>query len=542
MKKSRILAILLCCVLLLGVAACGGSDSGGGGGGGGTADTPAGGSDTGGGGGGDSGAAAATGRDTLNVAVTGDMGTLNYTTVTGDYAQVLDTVFEPLWKVTFTGERIYLLAESYEVHDSRHWTIKLKPGITFSNGNPFTASDFIFSAELARDIGGIASAGRIQDFDWDNFKAVDDLTIDMRWTTDRSENIFFEIIAVLPMFDEESYDDARAAVNPIGTGPYVVTDYTINSHCFLERREDYWGEMPSIKYLNFRVLNEPAQRVNALVTGDIDIAQITSHDVDYVKGIDGFDVLDRFTATWAAMRFNIVQGRLFHNEDARRAVVHALNRQAMLDVVYGGFGEVLNGPMTRVCLDYSPSFDFTDDTYTVGYNLDVAKQHAERAGIAGDEVVIITNGTPEHVRIAEMMLNMLDQIGLVVQINNYDVASYTDVSRNPEMYDIAITRDFAPTLFYGGGLTNTIRYSTIFTAPGSWEEAETFADWGVNVFFATNIDQRQEITQRIVELVTGKVLLFPLVDYFQSTAFATDLPTPFTYSQGSVLQFNLSLR
>ena len=549
---KRLLALLVCCLMLFTLFACGKDNTATNSNSPGVSQQPttSGGSQPSSSGSSDSGSSqpssdggsevVSSGRDTLNVAVTGDMGTLNPAVVTGDYYQVLMCIFEPLWDVTFDGEIIPRLGEGYEVHNSRQWTIHLKEGITFSNGNPFTAEDFMFSAELAR-VSGIASAGRIQDFDWDNYSIIDDYTIDMRWTTDRSENIFREIIAVLPMLDAESFEEANASIHPIGTGPYVSKEYVVNSHSFLERRDDYWGNLPSVKYLNFRVLAEPSQRVNALATGEIDIAAISAYDTDYVKGLAGINVRERLSARWASVGFNIVPGRLFNDINARRAVAHAIDRQAILTAVYAGLGEIMNGPMTRVCLDYQPQYDNMDDTYSIGYNLDLAKEYADKASLAGKEIVLITNGTTEHVRIAEVILNMLAQIGITVQINNYDAASFTDVARDPTMFDMQIMQGFAPTLFYGGGLTNTIRYSPIFTTPGSWSDAETFPEYAVNVFYATSKEERTEITSSIIKAVTENVLIYAMVDFYAMTAFTDDLPDPYTYSQGSILLHSHSL-
>ena len=271
MKKSRIFAILLCIALLVGVAACGGNTNNGGGASsspstGGSSPSASGSSpsadgasspSTGGSQPSDGGAAVA-GDDTLTVAIRVDPSTLNWAALGGDSAALLQLIMEPMWTVQMLPEGgheiIYWLAKDVEVIEENgkyHWIIHLRDDVTFSNGNKFTASDVIFTIKQAREVG-IFGISRTQEIDIENTKILDDYTIEMHFTGYRFNQM--EIYSDLLIYDEESFDLEGAANDPIGTGPYLLTDRLINSHLFMERRDDYWGEAPGIKSFQFRVM------------------------------------------------------------------------------------------------------------------------------------------------------------------------------------------------------------------------------------------------------------------------------------------------
>ena len=70
----------------------------------------------------------------------------------------------------------------------------------------------------------------------------------------------------------------------------MVTDYVVNSHLKVEARDDYWGKAPGIKNIEFYVINEDAQVINALDTGEIDLASIPLSEIEYVESL-GYDVV-----------------------------------------------------------------------------------------------------------------------------------------------------------------------------------------------------------------------------------------------------------
>ncbi len=87
---------------------------------------------------------------TLNIAASGDTGTLYPLALSGGFVSLQYAFYEPLWTFTRDGTRVWKLATSYEQVGDIQYTLKLREGVTFSNGNPMTAEDVLFSMEDAQ--------------------------------------------------------------------------------------------------------------------------------------------------------------------------------------------------------------------------------------------------------------------------------------------------------------------------------------------------------------------------------------------------------
>jgi peptide/nickel transport system substrate-binding protein len=439
-----------------------------------------------------------------------------------------------MWEVTEEDELIWILGTSVDVLDPTHWTIHLREGVKFSNGNPFTASDVIFTLGITRNSGSIGSP-RSQEVDLEKTKAVDDYTIDMYWEQFHISQM--SILSDLAIYDEESYDPETANTNPIGTGPYKVTEYVVNSHCYFESRDDYWGEPPAIKYLKFRFTSETSQVVNGLEAGTIDMGVIATQDYDYVSGLPGIEIMSHYSANWARVSFNVDELSIMHNAEARYAVCHAVDSDAIINLVYSGHAKRMYSPISDVALDYEDRFDNLDGTYSEGYNLDLAKQYAESSGLVGKEIRIITNGLPNYVTIAEIIQGELSKIGVTAVIQNYDAAGYNVASYDPAAFDVAISGGICPGLMVAGPLINGVRYSSIFSEPGSWDGVERYLEFAPQGFYNPDTEKHGDITYEILQMYTKACLTYGICDIEDLIAIPDDLAVPFNWRSNGGIRF-----
>lgn len=518
MKKRNLIAILLCLVMFS-MAACGGNSNT-------PADTPAGAGPT-------TAASSAPGsasaaRDTLNISMASDAGTLNPSQMTSGLAEAIQTVYEPLWEVTEDDEIIYLLAESVEEVDPTHWIVKLRQGVTFSNGNPLTASDVIFSLKYWKSVG--INAVRVQSLDAEATNAIDDYTVElcmvdyyvMNWTA----------CSLFMIYDEESFDEAKINLNPIGTGPYALKEYVTNSHLILERRDDYWGEQPDIKTLNFRVMSEPSQVVNALNTGMIDIATVLEMaDYEFVSGLPGYNVDSRYVGGGRTLRFNSSKHSFFNRFDdpqkgldARYAVIHAINPQVIIDIVYEGKGKVMKNVAPELCFDYKPEYVGMHPTYAIGYDPELAKKYAESSGLTGETITIMTDGQADRVATAELVQDMLAQIGVTAEINNFDPATVNTAQYDPEStHDLQIDAQIAPNRRVCDLLVNGVRYSPILSAPGAFPNNEYYLEIAPLTIHTPDEEKRLEIVWEVLSLYIENALSFGMCEVEQAQAFPGDI-------------------
>ena len=467
----------------------------------------------------DAAPADAAAHDILNIALATDAGTLNPILISQSTFGLLCCVYEPLWDVTVDNEIIWQLAESCEQIADNEYTLKIKQGVKFANGNPLTAEDVIFSMEITRDAGA-SSAPRVQTVDFEKTKIVDDYTIDLvllapsiaHWT----------ILSQCVIYDKESYDAAEANSKTNGTGPYKVTNYVPNSEIILELNENYRGEAPAFKKINCKILGEDSQRVNALETGLIDIAAISTADYDYMSGVEGFNILGDYTGNYIEMKLNFGKNSAFYkNPDARRAIVHAIDRQAIANTVYLGHAVPMNSSLVSYCFDYEERFENCSETYSLGYDVELAKSLADKSGLTGQTIQIITNGTTNIIRIAEMLQGMLSQIGVNLEINNYDAATCGQMLFDVESdWELFVSTSFTPNRRCGDILLNGVRYFPTLTAEGAFENNQEYLKIAPDCMSLQDEKQLSETLYKMIKWFEDEVLAFALFDIEGFTGFA----------------------
>ena len=517
---KKILCIVLAAVMLIGLVACGGgggsntpapsnsaapasnSPSGGG-------DTPAPASNSPSGGG-DAPAPAAA-NDTITVAVSNDSGTLSPANSTAATFSVVTSIMQTLWDVDQDNNVTMILCESVDVVSETEQILHLRQGVKFHNGNPFTASDLLFSMNIHKEAGATGGP-RVQTVDFEKTKVIDDNTLDLFLIAPTIAN--WTVLSQCVVYDEESYDPATAASAPMGTGPYKFVSYTPNSELKIERNEDYWGEPPAFKYINVKILAEDSQRMNALETGLVDLAVISTNDYSYAEGLDNIDVLGYYSGNFLGLNFNYGHNSVFyHNVDARKAICHAVNKDAILQTVYLGLGKVMHAQIVDYCFDFEDRFNDLSDTYSIGYNPELAKQLAESSGLAGQTIDIMTAGAEADIRAAEMLQAMFSDIGVNSNIVNYDGATVWQLMYDPEAdWDVTIGTGITPNRRCGDQLLNGVRYNPTLTAEGGFRDNQEYLKKAPLCMSLQDEKELSELLYEMLKWYEDEVLAYALFD------------------------------
>lgn len=375
----------------------------------------------------------------LHIAASGDTGTLYPLGLSGGFVSLQYAFYEPIYTLDSDGNMVMKLAESYEaIEEHYHYMLKVRKGVTFSNGNPLTASDIIFTAKLCVDDPRFNANSKYIDFE--KTTIIDDYTIEVYYTTP----VYAQKTAWTQMMimDEESFDPEYMTNHTIGTGPYAVTDYVVNSHVRADAREDYWGGSPAVKHIEWKVISESAQVINALEIGDIDYASgVSVSELDYVKSL-GYD-LRAFYGGYANTALFSFNG-LLANADARRAVCHAMDRESLCQLMYKGLSEVPRYPTSEHTLDFEERFANVADVYAVGYDVGLAEEYAKKSGLVGQTLKIVTNGTESFNDVATVLVENLSAIGVNAEIVSYDSATYFSTIMDETTFDIALFYLSAP--------------------------------------------------------------------------------------------------
>ena len=522
MKKKnvgKLLALLLTCVMIVSVAACGGGDSPSTSNGGG--ESPS----TSSGGGGESSPSGSTlvdsGRDTIRIAVSNDMGTLDPAQNSGtDFIGPMTMmVHQPLWYYDSNNEIEYILGTGYDWVDDVTMHIYIREGVTFANGETLDAHDVLFS--LIRYNYREGQGAMFRQLNEEDSRVIDSLTLELKFN-EADFNLHRNMGQYAIVRNGTTMEEAASAPN--GTGPYVVDDYVTNSHLHLTRRDDYWGDLPPTKNLHFILLREEAQRTNALQTGSVDVSAVPYQDVEFVQSLPTMNINNYNNVVQQVIFFNISPTSVFHqNTEARKAVAYAVDTDAIRRLVYQDLATKPLSVVTTNCTDIDDRFFNLGGVFDAGQNLELASQYAESSGLIDQEIRLINNGSPAAVLTCELIQSNLREIGVTVNVLSYDMGSWTTYLFDETAYDMAFDRNVA----LSGTVMSSLRYSIDSMSAATfrnypWDGRDEALE---KIFAAATADEqtRVEWSLEVARSVNDEQLWVSLVDDVYIYAFHSDL-------------------
>jgi peptide/nickel transport system substrate-binding protein len=172
------------------------------------------------------------------------------------------------------------LAQSWTANGNT-WTFKLRPGVKFSDGSPFTSADVVFTLDRVGKVPNSPSSYKIYLQKVEKVEAVDPLTV--RITTTEPYPILPINMASLPIMSAKAASgpapegktttELNAGTGLVGAGPYKFVSWKRGAEIVFERNPNYWGPAPAWDRVIYRPISNPAARVAALLAGDVDLVE-----------------------------------------------------------------------------------------------------------------------------------------------------------------------------------------------------------------------------------------------------------------------------
>ncbi|MDQ7828961.1 MAG: ABC transporter substrate-binding protein [Armatimonadota bacterium] len=248
------------------------------------------------------------------------------------------------------------LATSWSTsRDGRTWTFRLRRGVRFHDGTPFTADAVVFNVQRALDPQLRLPAGA---FAWAGVRAarkVDDFTVEL--VTDEPLAPLLNNIAdsglgaIVSPRAVQAARDPREFV-PVGTGPFKFVRWTPDGEIVMEANRDYWGGPPRLERVVVRISPVPATRVSQLEAGEADlITQVPLAEVGRLRGVRGIEVGIRPSTSWTYIALNNLKPP-FTDVRVRRAFNYAVNKRLIVDRILFGVGEVADSPIGSAYRDH----------------------------------------------------------------------------------------------------------------------------------------------------------------------------------------------
>ncbi|NLT14287.1 MAG: ABC transporter substrate-binding protein [Clostridiales bacterium] len=537
MKKSlkSFVAILLCCVIAFSLVACGGSgvtggnspDSSAGSSAGSPAGSPGASSDPG-----------TPKKDTLTVAISQDSGTLDPMFNIGwDCIYALRTIYEPLWEFDADRNMVFVLAKGFEKVSDTVWRISLQEGVTFANGNPFDAEDVLFTITRANNRPGATQL--LTNIDETQCKVIDPYTIEVV-LKEFVVGEEYSVWSTLFMFDKESFNEETVSLETNGTGPFVLKEHVINSQYVVEKRDGYWGTAPVLNTITFKVLAEDTQKVNALLTDTVDISSVPFQEIEYVQTLDNVIVKLQPSGQSKVIYTNLLEGTPFHNnDDARKAVALAIDRQAIVDIAYSGFATVSRMPVAAGSFFDEQERFLDQGIYATGQDIEKAKQLAVSSGLVNYEIRLINNGASDSMIVAELIQDNLKAIGVSVKIWTLDTGSWLGVIFDPTQWDMAVDFTLGSSLVGAYGMWYSMHGGGTYDDE-EWVGSDRFAELYSIASKEPDDIKRGDMVMEMTELLAEGLIWYSLVDMSSAIAYSKDMQSFTQRMDGSVDYMKIS--
>jgi len=261
---------------------------------------------------------------------------------------VSHAIFDTLAAYDERSEIRPYLAQAFE-HDADfiHWTIKLRPGVTFHNGKPVNAS------AVARDLNWLKKSPVVgQAFmNVASITVRDDLAIDVT-TTERWVTFPALLATQVGVVGDPDWLESNDSKAPIGTGPFKLDKWEIGNRMVVQKNPDYWQtdasgrRYPYLDTVEFRIIFDTTSRGEALKAGDVDVIQTSSgQQIQEFQQLEAFQVFsDQKSETPERFVQLNTMAPPFDDVDARRALAYATDKDTYNDVIAGGLNELANGP------------------------------------------------------------------------------------------------------------------------------------------------------------------------------------------------------
>ena len=357
----------------------------------------------------------------------------------------------PLVYQDTNGEFHPLLAD-FSTEDGQTWTYTIREGMTWSDGEPVTAEDILFTLEYDQangsanfeaqtDADGKTTEAKYTEYTISPDKASISLTLTTPNVRELSNMTSFR---VMPKHIYEGKDSVTEAEARITCGPYVLESFSKEAGTLTFSVNPYYPQKPNVKQIVYRLFGNEDTMYLALQQGDVDMVWGYSTGVagtyqDVLAGDENVALINVAAANApAVLAFNNAKG-LFTDENLRQAVSYALDYDAFKTYFGSAYAQIPNrGFVPETTVGYKQTEQLTTDTTKAQEYMEAAgysEKNADGFYVNGDGQIasftLKVNAAKEaHVGYAEMIKNQLEQFGIQVDLDAVDKDSYNAKTSN----------------------------------------------------------------------------------------------------------------
>lgn len=456
--------------------------------------------------------AAAKSSDTFTYAIGGDPSSINPINTSDRWGlTVSNMIFSPLVAIDGDGKMDNVLAESVEpAADGKSVTVKLKSGIKWSDGQPLTADDVVFTyTEKAKKENGNSDSLWIDDKPITANK-VDDLTVrfDFPVVSAAAVNNIITETFIIPQHvykDVTDFSVSELPEKPVGTGPYQLVDYKRGEYLQFKANDNYFDGKPSIENVTLRITQSTETAKVALQKGEVDATVVLPAD------IQDLDTKQIKVYPYSENRIGYMglnsKSEALQDVKVRQAVLYALNKDEMNKAAY------LEEKYYETPYSFLPPNNkyATEDVEKYKTNDEKAKDLLKEAGVSDLKLNLgFDSSDPAQTLQATLIQQQLQKVGISVELQGGDSTALFTELKKPDStkynlflggYIMGNDPDQYARLFKTGGASNYFKLNS--------EAVDTLFNQG-----AVELDQtkRDAIYDKLQAEIADQAVIYPIVD------------------------------
>ncbi|MEG0817354.1 ABC transporter substrate-binding protein [Cetobacterium sp.] len=392
------------------------------------------------------------------------------------------------------------VVKNYKIIDNKNIDFTLKDNVYFQNGENLTSEDVKFSFERMKNSPRISAI----------LPPIEEIIVkDEKNFTMKLSKPFSPIIDQLthPALSivSKRYLEGNPKIlinKPMGSGKYILKEWSPGEGLTLERFENYFKDKPSYKTIHIKIVPLATNRTFTLETGEADLAfSLPVQDKEVIDRNPNLTYLSKPSFSYTYMGLNLNK-EIFKDMDIRKAINLAIDKKTVLDVVLNGHGKIANSPVAEGVNGYNKNLK------EIFYNKDEAIKLMNNRKLT---LTLATMNNSVDIQTAELISGYLKEIGISVQIYVLEPNIYWTKTNQGE-FDMFIGSWGSVTGDSDYALYPT-HHSTSFGAAGN---RTFFNDKKVDLLLdkarnTLNQNERNEIYMQIQELIVqshSEVMLF----------------------------------
>lgn len=330
-------------------------------------------------------------------------------------------IFDGLTRLDREGNLLPWLAVAWEPKDTKTWTVTLRDGVTFSNGEPFTAETVAFAVNYLASEDSLVESLRREIPLFSGAVAVDDLTVEI--TTVDEEPLLMRSLSILPMIEPGQWTQLGRdgfGQEPVGTGPFRITEWT-PTEARMEAVPTSWRP-PKIDRLRILAIPDKSARIQALQSGRIDLGIEFGPEDGVLMQAAGLKVENWLAAETAGLSFILTRNPDSPLQDVRvrEALNLAVDRQTLTDILLEGATVPANQPAPRSAFGYNP--DLPPLTIDIDRARTLLKEAGYADGFAFTAVSVAGIGVGSSV--LQIMANAFADLGVQMEVRALPIQQF----------------------------------------------------------------------------------------------------------------------